>query len=75
MQYDFPFLNCNLSIHWTKNQTSVDGDISNSGNKWSIFKNRGMHFINLNVDSLSPKIKKMRRLHKLLDKYFCNTYQ
>ena len=37
--------------------------------------NRGMHFINLNVDSLSPKIKKMRRLHKLLDKYFCNTYQ
>ena len=65
MQYDFPFLNCNLSIHWTKNQTSVDGDISNSGNKWSIFKNRGMHFIYLNVNSLLPKIEEIRHLAEL----------
>ena len=48
---DLPFRNCNLSMDWTENQTSFDSDISNSSNKWSIFKKRGIHFINLNVNT------------------------
>ena len=35
---NFPFCNCNLATDWTKTQTSFATDISNSGNKWSMFK-------------------------------------
>ena len=42
---NFYFCNCNLATDWTENQTSFATDISNSGNKWSMFKNKGMHII------------------------------
>ena len=48
---DLSFRNCSLSIDWTENQTSFDSDISNSSNKWSMFKIRKIHFIDLNVNS------------------------
>ena len=48
---DLSFRNCSLSIDWTENQTSFDSDISNSRNKWSMFKIRKIHFIDLNVNS------------------------
>ena len=46
---DLPVRYCYLCIDWNENYTSFDFDISNSGNKLSMFKNRGMHFIHLNV--------------------------
>ena len=42
---NFHFCNCNLATDWTENQTSFATDISNSGNKWSMLKNKGMHII------------------------------
>ena len=42
---NFYFCNCNLATDWTENQTSFATDISNSGNKWSMLKNKGMHII------------------------------
>ena len=62
---DLSLRNCNLTIEWTENQISFDGDISNGGNKWSMFKNRGMLFINLNVNNFLQKIEKMRHLAEL----------
>ena len=46
----------NLKIKWTKNQASFGSDNSNSGNKLSMFKNREIHFIHLNINSLLPEI-------------------
>ena len=48
-------------------QFNIDrlNDNSNSGDKWNMFKNRGMHFIHLNVNSLIPKIEEIRHLAKL----------
>ena len=57
MWYDLPFRNCDLSIDWTENQTSFNSDNSNDVDKWSMFKNREMHCVHLNVDSLLPKIE------------------
>ena len=54
MWYDLPFRNCDLSIDWTENQTSFNSDNSNDVDKWSMFKNREMHCVHLNVDSLLP---------------------
>ena len=47
---DVSFRNCSLSIDRTENQTSFDSDISNSSNKWSMFKIRKTHFIDLKVN-------------------------
>ena len=33
-------------------------------NEWNIFKSRGLHFIHLNINSLSPKIEKLRIIAK-----------
>ena len=64
MSFDLPFPNCNLSSDWTENQTSFESDISNSGNKLHMFKNRGIHFIHLNVDNLLPKKRKYAILRR-----------
>ena len=63
---ELPFRNCNLSIDWTDNQTNLDSDVSNSCNKWRMFKNTGMHFIHLDVIvCLLPKIEEIRLLAEL----------
>ena len=36
-------------------KTTFDSDITNSGIKWRMFKNNGMHFIHLSVNSISKK--------------------
>ena len=61
---NFHFCNCNLATDWTENQTSFATDISNSGNKWSMLKNKGMHIIRQNVTRLSPKIEEIHHLAK-----------
>ena len=33
-------------------------------NEWNIFKSRGLHFIHLNINSLLPKIEKLRIIAK-----------
>ena len=33
-------------------------------NEWSVFKNRGLHFIHLNIKRLLPKIEKLRFIAK-----------
>ena len=33
-------------------------------NEWNVFKNRGLHFIHLNINSLSPKIEELRYIAK-----------
>ena len=39
---DPPFCNCKLSIDWTEPQFNIDNKSSNSGDKWSMLKNRGV---------------------------------
>ena len=34
-------------------------------NEWSVFNSRGLHFIHLNINSLLPKIDKLRNIAKL----------
>ena len=31
---------------------------------WSVFKNRGLHFVHLNINSLSSKIEELRQIAK-----------
>ena len=33
-------------------------------NEWNVFKNRGLHFIHLNINSLLPKIEELRFIAK-----------
>ena len=33
-------------------------------NKWNVFKNRGLHFIHLNINTLLPKIEELRFIAK-----------
>ena len=33
-------------------------------NEWNVFKNRGLHFIHLNINSLLPKIEELRYIAK-----------
>ena len=33
-------------------------------NEWNVFKNRGLHFIHLNINSLLPKIEELRFIEK-----------
>ena len=33
-------------------------------NEWNVFKNRGLHFIHLNINSLLPKIDELRYITK-----------
>ena len=70
---DLSLRNCDLSIEWTENQISFDGDISNGGNKWSMFKNRGMLFIHLYVNSFLQKIEKNAPSCGV-NKCFCSRY-
>ena len=62
---DFPFRDYTLSIDRIDYQFNIGSNKSNSGDKWNMFKNRGMHFIHLNVNSLLPKREEMRHLVKL----------
>ena len=59
------FRNCNIFFDWAENQIRFGSDVSNSGNKLNMFKNRRMLFIHLDINSLLPTIKKMCHLAEL----------
>ena len=38
--------------------------LSQCSNEWNVFKNRGLYFIHLNINSLLPKIEELRFIAK-----------
>lgn len=54
---DLSFSNCNLSVDLAEYQFKIDINNSNSGDKRSMLKNRGMHLIHLNGNTLLTKIE------------------
>ena len=64
---DLPYYNCNLYIDWSENQITFDSNNSNGGGKWIMFKNRRIHSIILNVNSLLPRLEEIRHLAQLIN--------
>ena len=54
-----------ISVNWTEYQCNFDIRSSNIGDKWSLYKSKGMHFIPLIVHSLLPKVEEILCLNKL----------
>ena len=53
-----------LSGDISLNPGPVHQDTLQCLNEWNVFKNRELHFIHLNIDSLLPKIDKLRYIAK-----------
>ena len=52
---DLPYRNCNIFIDQTHFQFNIDDNNLNSGDNWSMPKNRVAYFIHLNVDMFLQK--------------------
>ena len=60
----FPFSNSSFSgsesrVHLGSNDKNLDTE------KWTNFKKKGLHFIHININSLLPKIDKIRHMTKI----------
>ena len=53
-----------LSGDISLNPGPVHQDTPQCLNEWNVFKNRGLHFIHLNINSLLPKIDELRYIAK-----------
>ena len=53
-----------LSGDKSLNPRPVHQDTLKCWNEWNVFKNRGLHFIHLNINSLLPKIEELRYIPK-----------
>ena len=53
-----------LSGGISSNPGPVHQDTLQCSNEWNDFKNRGLHFIHLNINSLLPKIEELRYIAK-----------
>ena len=53
-----------LSGDISLNPGPVHQDTLQCSNEWSVFKNRGLHFIHLNINSFLPKIEEVRYIAK-----------
>ena len=53
-----------LSGDISLNLGSVHQDTLQCSNEWNVFKDRGLHFIHLNMNSLLPKIEELRYIAK-----------
>ena len=62
--YSFSQLLLLLSDDISLNPGPVHQVILQCSNEWSVFKNRGLHFVHLNINSLLPKIEELRFIAK-----------
>ena len=53
-----------LSGNKSLNPGPVHQGTQQYSNEWNIFKNRGLHFVHLNINSLLPKIEELRFIAK-----------
>ena len=60
-----PFHNCSLSTEQMDYQPDTLSEISNDA--WGIFQKRGMHFIDLNINSFPSKINEIGYIAKLIN--------
>ena len=60
----FPQLLLLLSGDISLNPGPVHQGTLQCSNEWNVFKNRGLHFIHLNINSLLPKIEELRFIAK-----------
>ena len=62
--HSFSHLLLLLSGGISSNPGLVHQDTLQCSNEWIVFKNRGLHFIHLNINSLLPKIEELRYIAK-----------
>ena len=62
--HSFSHLLLLLSGDISLNPSPVQQDTLQCLNKWNVFKNRGLNFIHLNINSLLPKIDELRYIAK-----------
>ena len=62
--FSFTHLLSLLSGDTSLNPGPVHQDRLQCSNEWNVFKNRGLHFVHLNINSLLPKIEEIRYIAK-----------
>ena len=64
MVYSFSQLLLFLSGDISLNPGPVHQGTLQCSNEWNVFKNRGLHFVHLKINSLLPKIEELRCIAK-----------